>query len=263
MQCQLSLSDQTFGWGVAHIAPVPTARIPHHRNSNKVVSTKRTLVLLVLEKTAKHSQNCHCSSTRSFFFDTTHVPDRNVMRLQDRHCICTSKQFPSSLVICPSPRLGCLLFCLSGHETVCAFVSLFIQRLVPPTPTLLRPRCAHACYIEQTLHHMISAGRWEIPFIFPLFFPSLPFSSPCFLQMCWYPGISCQAVLTFCLAADQAAHVFRFLIPVRKQLSELIKERGGGTITVVLFRVARAPSKVIELSLVTKTLICCSWNVPL
>ncbi len=29
----------------------------------------------------------------------------------------------------------------------------------------LWPLCAHACWREQTLRHMISAGRWKIPFI--------------------------------------------------------------------------------------------------
>lgn len=138
----------------------------------------------------------------------------------------------------------CLCFCLCVHM------------LVSPTPilTLLRPHCAHACYSERTLRHMISAGIWEIPFIFPLFFlpfpfTSLPFSSSsCFLQMRWYPGISCKAVLTFRLAADQAVHVFQFLIPVRKPLSELIKDRGGGTITVVLFGVALAYSSAVLLN---------------
>lgn len=148
-----------------------------------------------------------------------HVSARtvSVMVLQGTCCVSLSKQFPPTSVICPSVYFSvCLVTSLS--------VSVCLYRSVPTGHTLthrhkltnvLWPLCAYACWREQTLPHLISAGRWEIPFISSRF-PSMPLVSlP--LLVCCSAGKSCKlrkTLLAFLLAADQAV-CFQFLILVR------------------------------------------------
>ncbi len=217
---------------------------------------------------------------RSLCFCMLHVSARtlSVMVLQGTRCISLSKQFPPTSVICPS-----VFFFLSAWSWVCLSRCLSTHPSVPPIgghtlthrqrhTNVLWPLCAHACWREQTLHHMISAGRWKIPFI-SFRFPAMPLI-PLPFWVCCFSGKSCKqkkTLLAFRWPADQVCRCFQFLILVRSSAAAdwACEEQGrvGKVVMLIIWNHSGAPLQLCELimnSWIKKlwmfcTLSVCSW----